>query len=94
MRRLTDELRRGEPKYDLLNEGMANALRGRLSSLHDLFMTLGAIETVTFMEINAFYGDIYNMKLANGSVYWAIALDNNGKVVMWEVRPVSEPAQK
>ena len=36
-------------------------------------------------------GDIYELKLANGWVYWAIALDSRGRIVMWEARLASRP---
>ncbi len=86
VRRMIEELGRAEPDYARLNEPMARALRERAGALHDMLVRLGAIESVRFVEVNWIYGDIYEVKCANGSVYWAIALDPHGKIVMWEAR--------
>jgi hypothetical protein len=88
VRRMTEELGRGEPDYDRINERMGDVLRERLGELHDMFVALGKVESVSFVEINPIYGDTFEMKLANGSVYWAVALDPEGEVVMWFVRPI------
>jgi hypothetical protein len=85
---MTEELRLGEPDYDRINERMGEVLRQRLGELRDLFAAMGAIESVSFVEINPIYGDTFEMKLANGSVYWAVGLDSEDKVVMWFVRPI------
>ncbi len=94
VREMIQEIRRGEPNYDRLNEVMAKALHERLPALHNMVMSWGKIETVTFEQTNWMYGDIYDVRFAHGSAYWAIALDPNGKIVMWEVRPVVEAARK
>lgn len=94
VREMIAEIRRGDPRYDRMNEVMAKALRERLATLHKMLASLGAIKSIRFAEINWMYGDIYSVKFANGSVYWAIALDPKGKIVMWEVRPVGQVAPK
>ncbi len=90
IRQMIAEIRRDDPRYDRMNEVMAKALRERLPTLHKMLTSLGAIKSIRFAEINWMYGDIYSVKFANGSVYWAIALDPRGKIVMWEVRPVGQ----
>jgi hypothetical protein len=73
---------------------MADAMREQLPALHDMFVSLGAIESVAFLENDAILGNIYGMKLTNGAVRWAVALDPAGKVVMWLVLPGPGTAQK
>jgi hypothetical protein len=89
-RRMIEELESGsEPDYARLNEVMAKVLHDRLPELKAMFAGKGPIQSLTFVEIDPVYGDVYRVKLANGEVYWSIALDADGKVVMWQVRPVS-----
>jgi len=94
IRQMIRDVQSGYPNYERLNEVMAKALRERLPTLHRMLTRLGAIESMTFVEINWIYGDIYDVKFANGSAYWAIALDPKGKIVMWEVRPAGRVASR
>jgi hypothetical protein len=89
VRHLIQDLQRADPHYERLNEPMAQALRERATALHDLLVPLGDVEAVRLVEINWLYGDIYEVKFANGVVYWAIALDPRGRIVMWEARLAS-----
>ncbi len=57
-------------------------MRERLPALHKMLASLGAIQSLTFVELNWVYGDIYKVKFANGSVYWAIVLDPKGTIVV------------
>jgi hypothetical protein len=91
VRRLIEELRRGEPNYDLLAEGTAQLLRGGLASLHDLYTKLGAIESVTFVEVDLFGNSVYDVKLANGSVWLALTLTPDGKTALAGARLTSPP---
>lgn len=94
IRRMIQEIERGTPDYARLNDAMAGALRTRLPALHETLMSLGPIESVTFAEKNWIYGDIYIVKFAKGSLAWAIALDPNDKIVMWEARPAPGAATR
>jgi len=87
VRRMAAEIQRGEPRYELMNEVMANALRQRLPTLQKMLADLGAIKSVSFLESNWIYGDIFRVQFANGSVNWAVGFDSHEKIAMWEVRP-------
>jgi hypothetical protein len=90
VRRMIQEVLRGAPNYGLLNQIMANALRERLPELRKMLAGLGAIESVTFVEIDPVFGDFYKVRFEHGSVVWSIALDPTGKVVMWQARPIAQ----
>jgi hypothetical protein len=94
VRRMIDELQRGEPNYDLLTDGIAALTRQQLPMLHGMFTRLGAIETVSFAEIDPSGSDVYDVKLANGSIRFIIALAPDGKTVLAGIGPPSPPPSK
>ena len=80
LRRIVGELARGEPNYDLMSPGLADATRRQLTSLKDTFASLGELKTVRFMEVGPQGLDVYDCTFANGSVTWRIAFSPDGKV--------------
>jgi hypothetical protein len=93
VRRMIEDLRAGEPNYTLLAEGTAQLMRSGLAALHDLYTKLGAIESVTFVEVDLGGNSVYDVKLANGSVRVAIVLTADGKTALAGARLTSPPPQ-
>lgn len=87
VRRMIGELQRGEPNYELRSEAVAKVTREQLPRLHSMFTQLGKIETVTFVEVGP-GGDVYDVKLTNGSVRYSILLAPDGKTVNALVNPL------
>jgi len=92
VRRMVAELARGEPNYDLLTPALQEVTRQQLPQLQQLFQSLGAIESVTFVEVGPQGGDAFDVKFANGAVRWNIALTPDGKTAGAGVRPLTLPA--
>jgi hypothetical protein len=90
IRRLISELQRGEPNYDLMSDGLARDTREQLPALHDTLAKLGAIESMTFVEVDD-GADVYDVKLANGVVRSGIALAPDGKAIRAWVTPQATP---
>jgi hypothetical protein len=88
VRRMIAELARGEPNYDLLTPGMQEVTRAQLAGLQQMFQSLGAIESVTFVEVGPQGGDAFDVKFANGAVRWNIVLNAEGKTAGAGVRPL------
>lgn len=88
MRRLIDELRSGEPKYDLMTSGFASVTRQQLPQLKTNIAALGAVESVTFKGVEQAGADIYDVKFEHGSMEWGIMLDPDGKVAGVRLRPL------
>lgn len=86
VRRMSEENARGEPNYDLLSPGLAQATRAQLESLEQLFSDLGPIGSVTFVEVGRTGADVYDVEYENGSLTWTIALTLDGKTAMAGVR--------
>jgi hypothetical protein len=86
VRRMSDELLRGEPNYDLLSPELGQATRTQLQGLSKLFAELGPIDTVKFLEVGPQGADNYEAQYANGKVAWTILLGPDGKTVMSGVR--------
>jgi hypothetical protein len=91
IRRTAEELARGEPNYDLLTPALQEVTRQQLPQLQQLFQSLGAIESVTFVEVGPQGGDAFDVKFANGAVRWNIALTPDGKTAGAGIRPLAPP---
>jgi hypothetical protein len=88
IRRTADELARGEPNYDLLTLGMQEVTRAQLAALQQTFQSLGAIESVTFVEVDMQGGDAFDVKFANGALRWSIVVLPDGKTAAAAIRPL------
>ncbi len=52
---------------------------------------LGALESVTFVEIDDQGGDAFDVKFANGAVRWNIVVNAEGKTAAAGIRPLEPP---
>lgn len=91
VRRMIGELARGAPDYSLLTAEMAQATRAQLPALHSLFAKLGAIQTVAFVDVDPSGGDVYDVKLAHGSIRFVIDLAPDGKTALAALRLTGPP---
>lgn len=91
VRRMIGELARGVPDYSLLTPGMAQITREQLPALHGLFSKLGAIQTVAFVDVDPRGGDVYDVKLAHGSIQFVIDLTPDGKTALADLRLTGPP---
>jgi hypothetical protein len=86
VRRMSDELLRGEPNYDLLSPELGQATRTQLEGLKNLFTELGPIASVKFLEVGPQGADTYEAEYANGKIVWTILLGPDGKTMTAGVR--------
>jgi hypothetical protein len=91
VRRIIDENQRGEPNYQLMTAFVAKATRAQLPQLKELFLSMGALESVTFIEVDRFGSDIYNVKMAKGAMRISIVLTSDGKVENIGAQPTGPP---
>ena len=88
LRRIIEELRSGEPKYELMGAAIANVTRQQLPQLKAAVTQLGAVQTVTFKGVGPGGADIYEVKFEQGSMEWRIGMDSDGKVAQVGLRPL------
>jgi serine-type D-Ala-D-Ala carboxypeptidase/endopeptidase len=88
LRRNIEDLRLGQPKYELMGAGLAEITRQQLPQLKALVVQLGAVVSVTFKGVGPGGADIYNVKSENGSTEWRIILEADGKVASLGFRPI------
>jgi hypothetical protein len=93
VRRIIDEMRRGEPDYALLSSDLAKATRAQLPRMHELFTKLGPITSVTFVEVDAQGFDAYDVQLASGSLRMAVTVTPDGKTAGAGFRLTGPPPQ-
>ncbi|MES1258828.1 MAG: DUF3471 domain-containing protein, partial [Acidobacteriota bacterium] len=88
LRRNIEELRLGQPKYELMSPGLADVTRQQLPQLTALMAQMGAVESVAFKGVGPGGADIYEVKFEHGSTEWRIMLDSEGKVASVGFRPL------
>ena len=88
VRRMIEELRNGQPNYDLMSANLATATRQQLPMLQAGVKQLGAVQAVTFKGVGPGGADIYQIKFENGSWEYRISMASNGKVAGAGVRPL------
>ncbi len=88
LRRLETGLADGHPPYDLLDDEMANATRQQLPFLQSDLSRRGALESLTFVEVDLTGADIYEGRFADkSSMRFGITLGPDGKIVMIWAQP-------
>lgn len=80
VRRMIEELAQGKPDYSLMSEGLAGATRSQLPQIQPMLAALGPIESVTFKRVSLNEADVFDVKLANGSLSFTILLGDGGVV--------------
>jgi hypothetical protein len=90
VRRLSEELARGEPNYDLLSPQMAEITRKQLTVLKERFSSLGPVQSVTFVEVAPSGGDVYEVRYANGGLRWNLSLASDGKLQGAGFQPIAK----
>jgi hypothetical protein len=88
IRRVSEEIARGEPNYDLLSPQMADLTRRQLAVMKERFSSLGPVESVTFVEVSP-NGDVYEVRYANGGLRWIISLTSDGKLASAGLQPLA-----
>jgi len=86
LRRGIEELRLGQPNYELMSAGLAEATRTQLPQLNEMITQLGAVETVTFKGVGRAGADIFEVKFEHGSTEWRIIMESEKKVASAGVR--------
>lgn len=89
VRRMSDELARGDPDYEMLSPQLAEVTRAQLAALTELVSPLGEIESVTFVEVAPNGLDVYDVRYADGAMRWMIGLDEDGRTAMAGVQPLA-----
>ena len=88
LRRDIDELRLGQPKYELMSSGLASVTRQQLPQLKATIAQLGGVESVTFKGVGPGGADIYEVKFEHGSTEWRILMQSDEKVASVGFRPL------
>ena len=87
IRRNIAELQAGEPRYDLMSAGLAEATRAQLPGLKTMFANFGAVKSVTFKGVAQNGADIYTVDFEHGSTEWHIIMSPDGKIESLNFRP-------
>ena len=88
LRRNIEEVRAGQPKYELMSPGLADLTRQQLPQLTGILTQLGAVQSVTFKSVGPGGADVYEVKFEHGSTEWRIIMDPDGKVASLGFRPI------
>lgn len=78
----------GQPKYDRMSPGLADVTRQQLPQLKTILGNLGAIQSVTFKDVDKNGADVYDIKFEHGSTEWQIILAPDGIINSLGFRPL------
>jgi CubicO group peptidase (beta-lactamase class C family) len=78
----------GQPKYDRMSPGLADVTRQQLPQLKTILGNLGAIQSVTFKDVEKNGADVYDIKFEHGSTEWQIILAPDGIIDSLGFRPL------
>jgi len=91
LRRTIEELRSGQPNYDLMSPMLAAVTRQRLPDARALIGRLGSVVSTAFEAIGPEGADAYEVKFANGPAECRILLDDDGKVDLFGIFAKTPP---
>jgi serine-type D-Ala-D-Ala carboxypeptidase/endopeptidase len=80
LRRSIEELRVGQPKYELMSPAFADVTRQQLPALKTSISQLGAVESLSFKGVGPGGADIFEVKFEHGAVEFRIMLESDGKI--------------
>jgi len=81
VRRLIGWLVSNAPDYDAMSPQLAQATRQQLPQLHDGLAQLGAVQSVTFIQVGPQGGDQYDVTFTGGVRRVAVVLGPDGKIM-------------
>jgi CubicO group peptidase (beta-lactamase class C family) len=88
LRRAIEELRQGQPKYELMSAGFAGITRQQLPQLKSMITGFGAVESVSFKGVGPGGADIYEVKFEHSKIEFRISLEADGKIAGMGLRPL------
>ena len=96
LRRYSDSLERGAPDYSVMTPHLQGATRESLQLLLNDAKRLGAVQAITFRNINEHGWDVYDVRYANGTATYEAQPLAGGKLhhVMWGDALLPKQAQQ
>ena len=81
LRRMIDGIVSGKPNLQEMNPQLAAAIRNDLPKLQARLADLGAVQSIQLLSVSASGMDVYEVRHAQGSSQWSLALDSKGILV-------------
>jgi CubicO group peptidase (beta-lactamase class C family) len=92
LRKMIEDLRLGQPDYDSMSPGLADATRQQLPQIQANISKLGALQSTTFKGVGPGGADIYLVRFEKGALEYRIWLGVNGKVESANFHPTTVEA--
>jgi hypothetical protein len=90
LRGLIEGLLSGQPNYDLLAPGLANATRQQLSQLQSMVKPRGSVQSLTFKGVGPAGADIFDVKFEKGVFEYRVLLNADGKITGGQLNGVQQ----
>jgi CubicO group peptidase (beta-lactamase class C family) len=87
VRQLLTGLATGKPNYERMSPALADLTRQQLSGLQAFIGNLGAIKTLTFKQVSAAGGDVYDTDFEKGVLRLDLHLSDDGRIDRVEFLP-------
>lgn len=89
VRRLIEEIVRGEPDYARMSPALAAATRAQLPGMQQGLGALGPIRSIRFLDVGPAGGDRFEVTLENGAVIMQIVVDDAGTILSAGLAPAA-----
>jgi CubicO group peptidase (beta-lactamase class C family) len=90
LRRIIEELRRGQPNYGLMTATMTETLRRQLPLLQSIVKEGGAVQTIALTAVTPNGTDLYTVKVANASWECRVLLGPDNKIDVFGIRVLKD----
>jgi CubicO group peptidase (beta-lactamase class C family) len=90
LRRIIEELRKGQPNYGLMTAAMAETLRRQLTLLQTIVNRGGAVQTIVLTAVTPNGTDLYSVKVANESWECRVLIGPDNKVDTFAIRVLKD----
>jgi CubicO group peptidase (beta-lactamase class C family) len=88
VRRLIEELRIGQPNYELMSPAQARDARRQIAHHQATIEKLGAVQSLTFKGVGPAGPNIYLARFEKGSLEWRVWLNLDGSVDIFRYREI------
>ena len=87
LRKVIDEVSRGQPDYSLMSPALADATRQQLAAIQSTLVQFGAVKSVAFQSVGPAGFDIFIVTFEKGRIEWRIMLGEGGRIEGLTFRP-------
>jgi hypothetical protein len=80
LRKIIARVETGDPDYSVLDPALVEQVKQQMPSVHRDLAGLGALQTLTFKEVDGMGSDVYHATFEHGEMDWVIYVTADGRI--------------